>query len=180
MVKSLSLLEAERVGLIAGSFRNQHGHWKIGCYQYENMDVNYIRESFFKYELNIIEAYKRSSKQDTVYCDTLNSAVPFILKTSLIKHFKFDEKMFDVETNVFMYQDLFLKLKHSGFLLHSMPDSMFFTNNMNSKNDYELIMEKLCDKQSTSKLYSKFTTKWNLNLIKFDSIYLNKSLFYLF
>ena len=182
LVKSLSLLEAERVGLIAGSFRNQHGHWKIGCYQYENMDFNYVRDSFYKYELNLIEAYKRSSKLDTIYCDTLNSAVPFVLKTSLIKLFRFDENMFTNETNVFMYQDFFLQLKHSGYLLHSMPDSMFFINNANSKNDYESIMEKLYDKQSTAsklnKLYSKFLIKWNLNLIKFDSIYLNKSLFY--
>jgi hypothetical protein len=157
------------VKLIGTSFRDEHGRWKYGCYQIESLQ---------KWSnLHIFEGYKRSSRFDTIYCDTLNSAVPFITLTRLLQEeINFDETL----DNTLMFQDLFRQFQKKGYLINSQPDSMFFLNlsDVNKQLDSYFYQLNDKDKKHQREMMKIYAAKWKIKSIKFNSIYFeNKDLF---
>ncbi|XP_066994289.2 uncharacterized protein [Anabrus simplex] len=97
------------VGVAGGAFRNESGHWKVGCH------VSRIKNFVLKYT----EGYQHSA-MDCMFCDYLEG--PFIAKTSVLKNFPLNEQL---PHNV-LFKDWFLRVKQSHILVMNCPDVMYF------------------------------------------------------
>ena len=102
----------KHVVVAAGASRDPDGHWIHGCLQQKESNYRAGYEIGYYF-----------SKYECMYCDDILS--PFVVKTSVVKTLKFDEKL----NKPAIYRDWFMKLRKNGLLTVMCPDVMFYVTN---------------------------------------------------
>ena len=110
----LVLSENSDLAVVGGSFRNQTGHWRAGCFQTE------LKNSVLRYTEGYYTSY-----EECMYCDYLGGA--FVARTSIMKEITLDEQL-NHET---VFEDWILRLNNKNNLAMSCPDAMYFTGMSN-------------------------------------------------
>lgn len=101
-------IESLDVAAVGGSFRDQNGRWKNGCFQ------TVFKNSTLKY----FEGYDESI-HECLFCDYIHG--PFITSTKYARKYTF--KSFNESSG--LYEDWFLRIFQKGHESVVCPDSMF-------------------------------------------------------